>query len=92
MLLADIESSSIPGGALTVVATHLEAKSKPSDRLKQLQEVLATIKEISHPVVIAGDMNTSGTDSAPTSFAREVKKRMGSSSYGLSRIKTQGVG
>ena len=81
MLLADIESSQIPGGVLTVVATHLEAKSKPEDRRKQLEEILTQVKAVNHPVVIAGDMNTSGTDSVPTSFEREVKKRLGSSSF-----------
>ncbi len=81
MLLADIESSQIPGGALTVVATHLEAKSKPEDRRKQLEEILTEVKTVNHPIVIAGDMNTSGTDSVPTSFQREVKKRLGSSSF-----------
>ena len=81
MLLADIERSQIPGGALTVVATHLEAKSKPEDRRKQLEEILNQVKSVDHPVVIAGDMNTSGTDSVPTSFQREVKKRLGSSSF-----------
>ena len=38
MLLADIVDQSIPGGSLTIVATHLEAKAKPSERLKQLEE------------------------------------------------------
>jgi endonuclease/exonuclease/phosphatase family metal-dependent hydrolase len=81
MLLADIESAQLPSGALTVVATHLEAKSKPDDRRKQLEEILTEVKTIRHPVVIAGDMNTSGTDAVPTSFEREVKKRFGSSSF-----------
>ena len=87
MLLADISDARIPGGELTIVATHLEAKSKPSERLKQLQEVLSQVQSINHPVVVAGDMNTSGTDSAPTSFEREVKKRLGSTSFWA----TQGI-
>src|SRR4029079_7900092 len=81
MLLADIADKSFPGEKLTVVATHLEARAKPSERMKQLQEVLMEIKEIDHPVVLAGDMNTSGSDSTPTSFQREVKKRVGSTSF-----------
>ncbi len=81
MLLADIEDSKIPGGKMTVVATHLEAKTKPVNRVKQLEEVLVQIKDIDHPVVIAGDMNTSGSDASPTSFQREVKKRMGNTSF-----------
>ncbi len=85
MILADIEDQRLEGGILTVVATHLEQKTKPSERVKQLEELLTSIKDINHTVVVAGDMNTSGTDSTPTSFEREVKKRMGSSSYWVNK-------
>jgi endonuclease/exonuclease/phosphatase family metal-dependent hydrolase len=84
-LLADIEDASLPQGAVTVVATHLEDKSKPESRLKQLEEILAYIKDTSHPVILAGDMNTSGTDGTPTSFQREVKKRLGSESFWVTK-------
>ena len=67
-LLADIEDSSLPLGAMTVVATHLEDKTKPENRHKQLEEILAYIKDTPHPVILAGDMNTSGSDLTPTSF------------------------
>jgi len=87
MLLADISDAGIPGGIATVVATHLEDKAKPSERVKQLEEVLTEIKNIDHPVILAGDMNTSGSDSTPTSFQREVKKRLGSTSFWA----TQGI-
>ena len=87
MLMTDITDASIPGGAVTVVATHLEGKGKPSERVKQLEEVLTEIKSIAHPVVLAGDMNTSGSDSTPTSFEREVKKRLGSTKFWA----TQGI-
>jgi endonuclease/exonuclease/phosphatase family metal-dependent hydrolase len=87
MVLADIQDASIPDGALTVVATHLEAKAKPSERLDQLEEVLNHIRNIDHPVIFAGDMNTSGSDATPTSFQREVKKRLGSTSFWA----TQGI-
>ena len=87
MLLADISDAGIPGGTATVVATHLEDKAKPSERVKQLEEVLTEIKNIDHPVILAGDMNTSGSDSTPTSFQREVKKRLGSTSFWA----TQGI-
>jgi endonuclease/exonuclease/phosphatase family metal-dependent hydrolase len=87
MLLADILDPGIPGGAVTVVATHLEGKSKPSERVAQLEEVLSEIKPIDHPVILAGDMNTSGSDSTPTSFQREVKRRLGSTKFWA----TQGI-
>lgn len=87
MLVADIGEQTIPGGTLTIVATHLEAKAKPAERVKQLEELLAFIRNAEHPVVVAGDMNTSGSDSTPTSFQREIKKRLGSSSFWA----TQGI-
>jgi hypothetical protein len=86
-LLVDIENSGLPEGVVTVVATHLEDKAKPESRLKQLEEILSYIKDTSHPVILAGDMNTSGTDGTPTTFDREVKKRLGSERFWV----TQGV-
>lgn len=87
MLLADIRDADIPGGIMTVVSTHLEAKTKPANRVKQLEELLGYLKTIDHPVVLAGDMNTSGSDATPTSFQRELKKRVGSASFWA----TQGI-
>jgi endonuclease/exonuclease/phosphatase family metal-dependent hydrolase len=87
MMLADIAHTTIPGGKVTIVATHLEQKAKPAERVKQLEEVLAGVQSINNPVILAGDMNTSGSDSTPTSFEREVKKRLGSSSFWA----TQGI-
>lgn len=81
MLLADIENPEIPTGRFTIVATHLESKTKPGNRVKQLQELLEIIKPMRNPVVVAGDMNTSARDSTPTSIKREIKKRFGSKKY-----------
>ncbi len=86
-LLADVVDNSLPGGKLTIAATHLESKAKPSARLNQLRELLAVIKNTPNPVVLVGDMNTSGSDSSPTSFDREIKKRLGSTKFWA----TQGI-
>lgn len=85
MLLADIEDADFPSGRVTIVATHLEDKVKPEGRVKQLEEVLATIKDIPNPVIFAGDMNTNGTDATPVSFKRAIKHRLGSSSFWVNR-------
>jgi endonuclease/exonuclease/phosphatase family metal-dependent hydrolase len=85
--MALFADAAFPGGTLTVVATHLEDKTQPANRVKQLEEILSYIKDTPHPVVLAGDMNTSGTDGTPTSFQREVKKRLGSQKFWV----TQGV-
>ena len=81
MLLADIEHPEIPKGRLTIVATHLESKTKPGNRVKQLEELLATIKDIDNPVVVAGDMNTTTKDATPTSLRREIMRRFGSKKF-----------
>lgn len=78
MLLAEIADADLPGGRATIVSTHLENRAKPSERREQLKEVLAHIKSIDHPVILAGDMNTSGSDLSPTSIKNELTKRLGS--------------
>ncbi len=88
MLTAEIADARMPGGRLVVVATHLEDKTKPEGRRKQLEELLERIQTTQAPVVVAGDMNTSTHDSTPTSVPRELKKRLGSKSFWLK----QGLG
>lgn len=83
MLTAEVADPAIPGGRATIVATHLEDKTKPSRRRRQLGEVLAHVKGIDHAVVVAGDMNTTTQDSTPTSFKRELRKRLGSKGFWL---------
>lgn len=81
MLLADVEDPDFPKGRFTIVATHLESKTRPRNRVKQLEELLAIIEGIGNPVVVAGDMNTSTRDDTPTSIKREIKKHFGSKQY-----------
>ncbi len=76
-LLADIADPKFPGGRVTVAATHLENRTKSKNRVVQLEELLGTLKNINHPVVLAGDMNTSSEDLTPTSLRRELVKRFG---------------
>lgn len=88
MLTAEIADERIPGGRLTIVATHLENKSKPEGRRKQLDELLERIREIKTPVVVAGDMNTTTQDGKPLSVQRLIKNRLGSKSFWIK----QGLG
>ena len=83
MLIAEIHDADIPTGAAVIVATHLEARTAPKNRVKQLRELLAHIQSIEHPVILAGDMNTSTRDQTPTSIRREIKKRLGSEKFWL---------
>jgi endonuclease/exonuclease/phosphatase family metal-dependent hydrolase len=78
MLIADIADDELPSGRITIVATHLEDMTTPASRQKQLIELLDEIKTINHPVILAGDMNTSTHDAAPVSVTRALKERFGS--------------
>lgn len=80
-LLAEIADAKFPGGRVTIAATHLENRTKSKNRVNQLKELLGTIKNINHPVVLAGDMNTSSADLTPTSLTREIVKRFGKPGY-----------
>ncbi|MCB1018374.1 MAG: endonuclease/exonuclease/phosphatase family protein [Bryobacterales bacterium] len=80
-LYITLDVPSLPRGALTVVAPHLENRAKPVKRKEQMDEVLAQIKSIAHPILLAGDFNTTGDDTTPTSIKREVYQRLGSSRF-----------
>jgi endonuclease/exonuclease/phosphatase family metal-dependent hydrolase len=94
MLTAEIADADLPGGRATIVATHLENRAEPSERREQLKELLAYIKAIRHPVILAGDMNTSGSDLSPTSVKRELTQRLGSPSFwgGVALRSVTGIG
>jgi endonuclease/exonuclease/phosphatase family metal-dependent hydrolase len=81
MLTAEIADKRFPGGRLSIVATHLEDKTKPEGRRKQLEELLKRIGDVNATVVVAGDMNTSTHDGTPLSIERALKNRLGSKSF-----------
>lgn len=91
-LIAEIADSRLPSGRVSIVATHLENRTKPANRKKQLKELLAQIKEINHPVILAGDMNTSTSDLTPTSFRRELTKRFGNPKFWIKQGITMMLG
>ncbi len=54
-LIADIR---LPNNQIiTVVNVHLENRTQPECRVKQISEILARVKKQSNPVILAGDMN-----------------------------------
>jgi endonuclease/exonuclease/phosphatase family metal-dependent hydrolase len=81
MLLADLVSSDLPSGKVTVVATHLEDETSPNSRRKQLEELLQQIAPTRNPVILAGDMNTSTHDGVPMSVTRLLKDHFGSGKW-----------
>lgn len=73
-LICDIE---LPNGEIvTIVSTHLEDRCFPDKRFKQVEYLFEKLKNIRTPIVIAGDFNTTVTDSAPISVKKELSKRL----------------
>ncbi len=66
---------------VTVAATHLESNAKPEIRRRQMAELLSLIGDIPNPVIVAGDLNTTGSDSSPTSIKKQIYQRLGSTSF-----------
>lgn len=71
-LAADLRVPESPTGTVTIVNAHLENKCKPDCRRKQMQAIYEEIKDVKNPVVIAGDMNTTGKDGSPMSVRGEL--------------------
>lgn len=80
-LIVTLDVPDLKEQKLTVAATHLESNAKPESRLKQFLELVSSLRDIHNPVIIAGDMNTTGSDSSPTSIKKQVMLRVGSASF-----------
>jgi endonuclease/exonuclease/phosphatase family metal-dependent hydrolase len=75
-LIADLAIPDLPTHLATVVNAHLENKCPPECRTKQMDALLTQLKQFEHPVIVAGDLNTTGTDGTPTSIRHEILKRV----------------
>jgi endonuclease/exonuclease/phosphatase family metal-dependent hydrolase len=64
-LIVELAVPDLPEGAVTVVTTHLENRCPPSARRQQMRELLEHLRAIHHPVILTGDLNTSGRNGTP---------------------------
>jgi Endonuclease/Exonuclease/phosphatase family len=80
-LIATIDVPDLPGGQVTIVAAHLENRTTPKNRVNQMDEILDFIKPISHPVIVAGDMNTTGADGTVVSIKSAVLRKINDPSF-----------
>jgi hypothetical protein len=76
VLFVELAVPESPTGTVTVVAPHLENKCKPGCRLKQAMQILEWIRADHNPVILGGDLNTTGTDNAPTSVSKVLTDRI----------------
>jgi len=82
----DLAVPGLPNDTLTVVIIHLEIKCEPKERRKQIQEILARIKDIDHHVIIGGDFNSAPSDISQTSVLKVTKKSLKNPSTYLSLL------
>jgi endonuclease/exonuclease/phosphatase family metal-dependent hydrolase len=61
-LLIRLKLADSPTGYVTVLDTHLEDKTKPDCRRRQMNAILETLKSVADPVILSGDFNTTGLD------------------------------
>jgi endonuclease/exonuclease/phosphatase family metal-dependent hydrolase len=80
-LFVELDVPEMTGQRLTIAATHLENRTKPKVRRQQMEELLSSIRETRNPVIVAGDLNTTGSDSTPTSVTRMLYKQFGSADF-----------
>lgn len=86
-LIATIDVPDLPERQVTIVATHLENRTTPKGRVKQADELLDMIRPITNPVIVAGDMNTTGEDGSVLSIKSAVLKKINNPTFWA----TQGV-
>jgi hypothetical protein len=86
-LIANLDIPDLPGQQVTIVATHLENRTTPKGRIEQAEELLDMIRPISNPLVVAGDMNTTGMDGSVLNIKSAVLKKLNSPTFWA----TQGV-
>jgi endonuclease/exonuclease/phosphatase family metal-dependent hydrolase len=75
-LIVDLAAPALPDGKLTVVSVHLENRCPPACRQRQMEFLLSALKSIDNPVILAGDLNSTGSDGTPTSVRNEIMKRL----------------
>jgi endonuclease/exonuclease/phosphatase family metal-dependent hydrolase len=75
-IVADVKAADIPGGTLTVVNAHLENKCPPDCRRTQLNAILESVQSRKNPLVLSGDLNTTGADASNLSVAYIAKSKV----------------
>lgn len=72
----DVAVPGVPGGVVTLVNNHLEIKTRPWHREAQMEEILSHLKDVPHPVIMAGDHNSAPNDVSATSFERLIVRQL----------------
>ncbi|HLI82466.1 MAG TPA: endonuclease/exonuclease/phosphatase family protein [Bryobacteraceae bacterium] len=74
-LMVNLRVPESPTGFLSVVCPHLENYTTPAGRAEQMNYLLRHIQNNPNPLVLAGDLNSTGADAQPVSVRRELLQR-----------------
>jgi len=88
-MTANLVVNGLDGKDLTVIDAHLEAKATPGCRRDQMEEILATVDAIQNPIVLGGDLNTTGTNGMPMTLGRLLFDRFKKPEYWARQITTR---
>ena len=75
-MVARVVVPEAPGGVVTVVNAHLENKCKASCRVQQMNYILENTRTTQDALILAGDMNTTGSDGSILSAGYILKTKM----------------
>jgi endonuclease/exonuclease/phosphatase family metal-dependent hydrolase len=75
-IVADVKAADIAGGTVTVANVHLENKCTPGCRRQQMNAILESLRPRKTAVVMAGDLNTTGSDASHLSVAYIAKSKL----------------
>jgi endonuclease/exonuclease/phosphatase family metal-dependent hydrolase len=85
-MAADLVVNGLDNKGVTVINAHLEAKGTPKCRRDQMQEVLATVDAIENPIIMGGDLNTSGQNGTPQTVNRLLFDRFKNPEFWVKQI------
>ena len=84
-LIADIQ----PAGAaepITIAAVETENRTAPQNRLSQFQTLLNAVAKTDNPVIIGGNLNTTGLNESPFNIEKFIKEKLTADNAALAVI------
>ena len=85
-LVADIDLPGPHPTPMRIVNAHLENKCKANCRREQMDTIMDSLRDTSGGLVMAGDLNTTGSDGTPTSVRYELSSRVKDYQFWVSNL------
>ena len=82
----DLHVPQLPERRLSIINVHLEIKCPPEARTRQMAEILSYLKDIPHPVILAGDFNSAPGDLSATSTPKVIDQHLSAPEFWASAL------